>query len=95
MAIDQETFNIVQSTVHRFVMDRLVPSEDQVEETDEVPADNRSRYESCWVVWVLRHSVWNLTNKVERFYREVRWLRLYKGTRQIQQRLIGRQLMKD
>ncbi|MDP3346888.1 MAG: hypothetical protein Q8S96_20860, partial [Hydrogenophaga sp.] len=47
-------------------------TEDQVEETDEVPADNRSRYESCWVVWVLRHSVWNLTNKVERFYREVR-----------------------
>ena len=31
--------------------------------------------------------------KVERFYRDVRLLRLYEGTTQIQQIIIGRQLM--
>lgn len=33
--------------------------------------------------------------KVERFYRDVRLLRLYEGTTQIQQMVIGRQLMKS
>ena len=32
--------------------------------------------------------------KVERFYRDVRLLRLYEGTTQIQQVVIGKQLMK-
>ena len=32
--------------------------------------------------------------KVERFYRDVRLLRLYEGTTQIQQMVIGKQLMK-
>jgi len=32
---------------------------------------------------------------VERFYRDVRLLRLYEGTTQIQQMVIGRQLMKS
>lgn len=32
--------------------------------------------------------------KVERFYRDVRLLRLYEGTTQIQQLVIGRQLMR-
>jgi acyl-CoA dehydrogenase len=31
--------------------------------------------------------------KVERFYRDVRLLRLYEGTSQIQQLIIGRHLM--
>ena len=31
---------------------------------------------------------------VERFYRDVRLLRLYEGTTQIQQLVIGKQLMK-
>jgi acyl-CoA dehydrogenase len=31
--------------------------------------------------------------KVERFYRDVRLLRLYEGTTQIQQLIIGRQLV--
>ncbi len=33
--------------------------------------------------------------KVERFYRDVRLLRLYEGTTQIQQLIIGRELMRD
>ncbi len=32
--------------------------------------------------------------KVERFYRDVRLLRLYEGTTQIQQIIIGRELMR-
>lgn len=38
MGIDQETFGILLSTVQRFVRDRLVPAEDEVEERDEVPS---------------------------------------------------------
>jgi acyl-CoA dehydrogenase len=33
--------------------------------------------------------------KVERFYRDVRLMRLYEGTTQIQQLIIGRELMRD
>lgn len=33
--------------------------------------------------------------KVERFYRDVRLLRLYEGTTQIQQLIIGKQLMRQ
>ena len=33
--------------------------------------------------------------KVERFYRDVRLLRLYEGTTQIQQLVIGRNLLKS
>jgi acyl-CoA dehydrogenase len=39
MALDPETFELLQSSVQRFVRERLVPAEDQVEADDEVPAD--------------------------------------------------------
>jgi acyl-CoA dehydrogenase len=39
MAIDQESFDILLSSVQRFVRERLKPAEDAVEEHDEVPAD--------------------------------------------------------
>ena len=39
MALDQETFQILKSTVQRFVTERLMPAEDLVEAQDEVPAD--------------------------------------------------------
>lgn len=39
MALDQETFDLLQATVERFIQERLVPAEDIVEERDEVPAD--------------------------------------------------------
>ena len=39
MAIDIESFAILLDTVRRFVRDRLVPAEDDVEERDEVPPD--------------------------------------------------------
>lgn len=39
MALDQETFDLLQATVERFIQERLVPAEDIVEEQDEVPAD--------------------------------------------------------
>ncbi len=39
MAIDSETFDLLLDTVKRFVRDRLVPAEDEVEERDEVPAE--------------------------------------------------------
>ncbi len=39
MAIDNESFEILLSSVQRFVRERLVPAEGIVEEQDEVPAD--------------------------------------------------------
>ncbi|NML18108.1 acyl-CoA dehydrogenase family protein [Azohydromonas caseinilytica] len=39
MAIDQESFELLLSSVQRFVRERLMPAEDAVEEHDEVPAD--------------------------------------------------------
>lgn len=39
MALDQESFSILKSSVQRFVAERLVPAENDVEEQDEVPAD--------------------------------------------------------
>ncbi len=39
MALDQETFELLKASVQRFVQERLVPAEDQVEENDEVPED--------------------------------------------------------
>jgi alkylation response protein AidB-like acyl-CoA dehydrogenase len=59
MAIDIESFAILLDTVSRFVRERLVPAEDDVEE------------------------------------RDVRLLRLYQGTTQIQQLIIGKHLMRD
>ncbi len=37
--MDAETFGLFRSTIRRFVNERLIPAEDIVEETDEVPAD--------------------------------------------------------
>lgn len=39
MPLDQDTFELLKDSVHRFVRDRLMPAEDYVEEHDEVPAD--------------------------------------------------------
>ncbi|VVD62056.1 acyl-CoA dehydrogenase [Pandoraea eparura] len=39
MALDQETFHLLQASVERFIQERLVPAEDIVEEQDDVPAD--------------------------------------------------------
>lgn len=39
MALDNETFSILRSTVQRFIEQRLKPAEDILEETDEVPAE--------------------------------------------------------
>lgn len=39
MSVDTESFNILLSSIQRFVKERLVPLEDYVEENDEVPAD--------------------------------------------------------
>ena len=39
MAIDTESFDLLLSSVQRFVTERLVPAENTVEELDEVPAD--------------------------------------------------------
>lgn len=39
MPLDQDTFQLLKESVHRFVRDRLMPAEDYVEEHDEVPAD--------------------------------------------------------
>lgn len=37
MAIDNETFSLLRASVQRFVLERLIPAEDQVEEEDAVP----------------------------------------------------------
>ncbi|WP_313070397.1 acyl-CoA dehydrogenase family protein [Melaminivora sp.] len=39
MSVDQETFQLLQSSIERFVIERLIPAEDLVEERDEVPED--------------------------------------------------------
>jgi len=39
MALDQESFDLLLTTVQRFVRERLVPAENHLEEHDEVPAD--------------------------------------------------------
>ncbi|NYT82613.1 acyl-CoA dehydrogenase family protein [Alcaligenaceae bacterium] len=39
MALDNETFSVLRSTVQRFIEQRLKPAEDILEETDDVPAD--------------------------------------------------------
>ncbi len=39
MALDWETFELLQASVERFIQERLVPAEDIVEEQDDVPAD--------------------------------------------------------
>jgi len=39
MTVDAESFDLLLDTVQRFVRERLVPAEDEVEERDDVPAD--------------------------------------------------------
>ena len=39
MALDTESFELFQSSLQRFIRERLVPAENPVEEDDEVPAD--------------------------------------------------------
>jgi len=39
MALDDETFSLVKDAVARFVRERLIPAEDIVEETNDVPED--------------------------------------------------------
>jgi len=39
MSLDAETFSILKSSVQRFVTERLMPAEDQVEEQDDIPTD--------------------------------------------------------
>lgn len=39
MSLDNESFELLLATVQRFVKERLVPAENILEETDEVPAD--------------------------------------------------------
>ena len=39
MSLDQETFALLTASVQRFVRERLMPAEDQVEASDEVPQD--------------------------------------------------------
>jgi acyl-CoA dehydrogenase len=39
MPLDQETFSLLKNSVQRFIHGRLVPAENQVEESDEIPED--------------------------------------------------------
>lgn len=39
MALDTETFSLLKDSVQRFIRERLVPSENSVEEHDDVPSD--------------------------------------------------------
>lgn len=39
MSLDQESFSLLLSALERFIRERLMPAEDIVEETDDVPAD--------------------------------------------------------
>ncbi|PLS20815.1 acyl-CoA dehydrogenase family protein [Neptunicoccus cionae] len=42
MALDPETFDLLKSTLQRFVRERLVPREDEVAETNTIPEDIRA-----------------------------------------------------
>ncbi|EEW56552.1 acyl-CoA dehydrogenase [Ruegeria sp. TrichCH4B] len=39
MALDDDTFNLLRASVQRFVIERLIPAEDYVEENDSIPDD--------------------------------------------------------
>ncbi|RYP45288.1 hypothetical protein DL770_011423 [Monosporascus sp. CRB-9-2] len=39
MALDDESFGLLQQSVQRFIQERLVPAENILEEEDDVPAD--------------------------------------------------------
>src|SRR5699024_64194 len=39
MSLDQETFQLLQASVQRFVQERLMPAEDTVEANDAIPTD--------------------------------------------------------
>ncbi len=39
MALDAESFDLLLSTVQRFIRERLIPAENHLEEHDEVPAE--------------------------------------------------------
>ena len=39
MIRDQETLNVLLDSINRFVTERLIPNEELVAETDEIPAD--------------------------------------------------------
>jgi len=39
MSLDQETFQLLKDSITRFVRERLMPAEDDVEEQDDVPAE--------------------------------------------------------
>lgn len=141
-ALDEEVFGILNASVQRFVAERLVPAEDEVELHDEVPpailADRQAEMLAGWAL--VQASAWHYDAKapgavdpvvskqaactrmfttemvarvaarggqihggagyindyrIERFYRDVRLLRLYEGTTQIQQLVIGRHLMRE
>lgn len=39
MALDDESFGLLQQSVQRFIQERLVPAENILEDEDDVPAD--------------------------------------------------------
>src|SRR5690554_7618277 len=39
MSLDTETFQLLKATVQRFVRERLMPAEDEVEEQDDIPRE--------------------------------------------------------
>ena len=39
MALDDDTFNLLRASVQRFVIERLIPAQDYVEENDSIPDD--------------------------------------------------------
>ena len=39
MALDDESFGLLQQSVQRFIQERLVPAENFLEEEDDVPAE--------------------------------------------------------
>ena len=39
MALDTESFELLRATVQRFILERLIPAENHLEEHDEVPLD--------------------------------------------------------
>ena len=45
MIRDQETLNVLLDNIARFVRERLVPNEELVAETDEIPDGHRRRHE--------------------------------------------------
>jgi alkylation response protein AidB-like acyl-CoA dehydrogenase len=102
--MDSETFALPRETVRGFVDERLIPGEEGVEHEDAVPIEiiKEMRDWGVFGMTVLEEfgglvplADSRIDAKVEQFYPDVRVLRIYEGTRQLQQTIVPKTLLRE